>query len=126
MRNRMTKELGTAKDSSAFNLKQDSGGLIDIEFIVQYMVLAWACKYEDLAEFSDNMRILDAIERNQLLSNEQINALKEIYILYRSRLHRLALQNSDNMIAGGEYREERATVSAIWESLFAAAGMEEK
>ncbi|MES2606529.1 MAG: bifunctional glutamine synthetase adenylyltransferase/deadenyltransferase, partial [Pseudomonadota bacterium] len=58
MRERMLKQHGS-KHANRFDLKQDSGGLIDIEFMVQYLVLAHAGMYPAFLSWSDNMRLLD-------------------------------------------------------------------
>src|SRR5690606_33522391 len=44
MRQRMRLELGTPVGTPLFDLKQDTGGLVDIEFIVQYLVLGWSAR----------------------------------------------------------------------------------
>ena len=118
MRKRMRNELGTPQGSDLFDLKQDTGGLVDIEFIVQYLVLGWACEHQDLVEFSDNMRLLEAIERNALLDSASVRALMDTYILYRSRLHRLALQNADHILPRREYAKEREIIGEIWNGVF--------
>src|SRR5690606_28596463 len=47
--------------AASFDLKQDAGGIVDIEFMVQYAVLAWSCRYPELLRFTDNIRILDGL-----------------------------------------------------------------
>src|SRR5690606_23174264 len=47
MRERMRKELSRG-GPARFDLKQDRGGIADIEFIVQYAVLRWAAEYPEL------------------------------------------------------------------------------
>ncbi|MBE1118754.1 hypothetical protein IH683_23820, partial [Escherichia coli] len=49
--------------TAAFDLKHDAGGIVDIEFMVQYAVLAWSGKHPALLEFTDNIRILEGLER---------------------------------------------------------------
>ena len=50
-------------ETEQFNLKQDFGGLIDIEFLAQFMVLAYANKYPNLAIWPDNVRILRKLKK---------------------------------------------------------------
>lgn len=127
MRQRMQKELGSAKKKSetGFHLKQDAGGIVDIEFMVQYLVLSWAAKYPKLLDFSDNMRLLETVKKFNLLENSQVKAMMEIYILYRSHHHRAALQNISNLLTENEYSEERKTITTIWNALFAGDEAEE-
>jgi [glutamine synthetase] adenylyltransferase / [glutamine synthetase]-adenylyl-L-tyrosine phosphorylase len=120
MRQRMRKELGSKKPDVTFHLKQDAGGLVDIEFIVQYLVLnhAWHCP--QLLEFSDNMRLLDVAAAQAILPHETAEKLQQVYIEYRTRLHRLALEKGSYLLAGDDYRAEREAVIEIWNSLLPA------
>ena len=69
MRQKMQHHLGTKTmrraygETEQFNLKQDFGGLIDIEFLAQFMVLAYANKYPNLAIWPDNVRIFEEVEK---------------------------------------------------------------
>jgi glutamate-ammonia-ligase adenylyltransferase len=118
MRQRMRKELGSKKPTATFQLKQDAGGLVDIEFIVQYLVLnhAWHCP--QLLEFSDNMRLLDVAAARNIVPRETAEKLQQVYIEYRTRLHRLALEKGSYLLAADDYRTERQAVIEIWNSLF--------
>jgi glutamate-ammonia-ligase adenylyltransferase len=121
MREKMRTHLGTsakeAETKRVFNLKQDLGGIVDIEFLVQYHVLAYAHLYPDLYEFTDNIRILDAIEKAQLLPAEDTYALREAYKAYRAAGHRLTLQEQSNVISESEMTECRALIARIWTSV---------
>ena len=63
MRRRMREHLlpATGSDDGEFNLKQSPGGIVDIEFMVQYAVLAWSHRVPELARWSDNVRILETL-----------------------------------------------------------------
>ncbi|MGV6807873.1 MAG: bifunctional [glutamate--ammonia ligase]-adenylyl-L-tyrosine phosphorylase/[glutamate--ammonia-ligase] adenylyltransferase [bacterium] len=128
MRNKMRAHLGT-KPSPAeagqngevrtFNIKQDPGGIVDIEFIVQYLVLAYGSEFSDLLEYTDNIRILEAIQRSGLLTEEQAQCLIESYIHFRSLGHSLCLQGVENEISADRDVDIRNKVSAIWREVFA-------
>jgi glutamate-ammonia-ligase adenylyltransferase len=124
MRQRMRKELGSKNRTASFHLKQDAGGLVDIEFIVQYLVLnhAWHCP--QLLEFSDNMRLLDVAKAHNILPPENAETLQQVYIEYRIRLHRLALEKGSYLLPITDYEKERAAVITIWNNLFAATVQE--
>jgi len=119
MRLRMRRELGSRKPGESFQLKQDAGGLVDIEFIVQYLVLAHAHEHPALLQWTDNMRLLDTAVSCGILPEAQARTLQNIYIEYRSRLHRLALDKAAYLRPGEEFRTEREQVTAIWQKLFA-------
>ena len=66
-------ELSLAKAGS-FDIKQDPGGIADIEFLVDYWVLAHSAEYPELVEFPDNIRQLEALERVGLVPAERVLA----------------------------------------------------
>ncbi|NVK39643.1 MAG: bifunctional [glutamate--ammonia ligase]-adenylyl-L-tyrosine phosphorylase/[glutamate--ammonia-ligase] adenylyltransferase [Oceanospirillaceae bacterium] len=121
MRRKMREHLGSkpaADDAEAvFNLKQDAGGIVDIEFLVQYQVLAHASRYPELLEFTDNIRILDAVERVGLLPPQDADLLREAYKAYRSVGHRLSLQEQSSVIPDSEMQDYREGVGRIWEQV---------
>ena len=80
------------------NLKQDAGGVADIEFIVQYLVLAHASEYPELLSYTDNVRVLNIVERQQLLPETDAVLLRDAYLTLRERLHRQALQERSALV----------------------------
>jgi len=102
--------------STLFHLKQDAGGIVDIEFMVQYAVLVWACKYPALAQYTDNIRILECLQTVAAdegvdlseLAFSQANKLIDIYQSYRAVVHRLALQEQSSVINETQLRNEFA------------------
>lgn len=119
MRLRMRRELGSRKPGETFQLKQDAGGLVDIEFIVQYLVLAYAHEQPALLEWTDNMRLLDTAAACGVLDARDAATLQNIYIEYRTLLHRLALDNASYQLTAASLGAQRQQVSAIWDALFA-------
>jgi glutamate-ammonia-ligase adenylyltransferase len=122
MRQKMADNLLPAAAQGAkspiFHLKQGSGGIVDIEFMVQYMVLAWAHKYPSLTTYSDNIRILEMMEQCQLLDSELVQGLMAAYKAYRSLAHRLSLQQQPNEISADEFVRERSVVRKVWDQFF--------
>lgn len=118
MREKMRSHLGTkgseATKAEQFHLKQDAGGIVDIEFLVQYMVLAWAKQAPELCRWSDNIRILESLKAAGLLSAEDADQLIEAYKVFRSAGHRLALQRLSGVVGGNEFSAERDSVKCIW------------
>ncbi len=116
MRQRMRAQLG--QDQEAYDLKRGSGGIVDIEFVVQYLVLAHAHDHPALTEFTDNVRILDAVEAAELLPGHAANRLKEAYLSLRAEWHRSVLDIPDTERAAQTLARYRDDVSAIWKSVF--------
>ncbi len=114
MRNRMRKELlEPAADN--FDLKQGLGGLVDIEFLVQYLVLLHAHQYGRLTRWTDVVRILQTLAETGILSRSHANFLKETYLTYRSAIHRLSLQEKPAKVSANQFSELRKRVLEMWE-----------
>ncbi|VAW99167.1 Glutamate-ammonia-ligase adenylyltransferase [hydrothermal vent metagenome] len=114
---RQSLSLGTKE---RFDIKQDKGGLVDIEFIVQFSVLAWANKFPELCKFTDNINLLHTLQKIEVLSKEDAQQLEEAYKKYRQRLHRLALQEQKGVVIMGRYKQQQDDVFSIWEKIFSA------
>ena len=71
-----------------------------------------------LTEFTDNVRILDAVEAAELLPGHAANRLKEAYLSLRAEWHRSVLDIPDTERAAQTLARYRDDVSAIWESVF--------
>lgn len=112
---------GTAPNAfeatAPFDLKQDAGGIVDIEFMVQYAALAWSEAYPSLVRYTDNIRILDGLQEVGLMPAEDATLLREAYKAYRSAAHRQALQKDAGVIAGDQFVDERRQVMRIWREL---------
>ncbi len=107
-----------AFDATApFDIKQDAGGIVDIEFMVQYAALAWSRDYPALLKYTDNIRILEGLEQAGLIPAEDAGLLREAYKAYRSAAHRQALQKQAGVIAGDQFVAQRREVLRIWAAL---------
>ena len=114
MRTRMRTELHKA-GKQEFDLKQGVGGISDIEFMIQYLVLRWAPEYQSLTEFTDNLRILENLARHRLLSEDDAKILAQAYLAYRHKTHKLVLQGKKAIIPiENEFVSIRDEVSRIW------------
>ena len=103
MRQKMRDNLGSKNTTDVhFQLKQDAGGIVDIEFMVQYGVLAWAHQYPELTHVTDNMRLLDAFVHCGLMSSQDCQTLQETYLAYRVETHKRALQKQDLLMTQHE------------------------
>lgn len=103
--------------TAPFDLKQDAGGIVDIEFMVQYAALAWSETHPPLLRWTDNIRILEELEHEGLMPAEDASLLREAYKAYRSAAHRQALQKDAGVIPGDHFADERRQVLRIWREL---------
>ena len=128
MRAKMRDNLGTRMTAAGlgenafeatvpFDLKQDAGGIVDIEFMVQYAALAWSGQHPELHRYTDNIRILDGLRDVGLLPAADVELLQEAYKAYRSAAHRQALQKQPGKVGGDQFAEERRSVMRLWREL---------
>jgi glutamate-ammonia-ligase adenylyltransferase len=123
MRQKMRDNLGSQSVGKAeFQLKQDNGGIVDIEFLVQYLVLTHSSAHPLLLKWTDNVRILDTLASENILDARQSDALKQAYIAYRSLAHQRALQNQKLLLSPDELdqaglKNHIDTVSGLWDQI---------
>ena len=118
MRIKMRSELMKVKDGN-FDLKQSSGGITDIEFIIQYLILRWANEYPDIVEYTDNLRLLEGLVKNKLLQEDDAKILRNAYLMYRHAVHENALQGKSGIVpVSAELSETQQSVTNIWQNLF--------
>ena len=117
MRERMWQELASKAGSGQFDLKRDPGGIADIEFMVQYEVLAHAGDYPALADYTDNIRILEQLARSGLMPSVDTQLLTDAYRTFRDRIHELTLQGHAAVVAEDDYPLYRREVRRLWQEL---------
>ncbi len=119
MREKMRAHLG-GKQRDRFDIKVDEGGITDIEFITQYLVLRYAHEAPKLTRWSDNVRILELLSQNDIMPDEEARALTHAYVTMRDAMHHLALQELPGHVAQGQYQQEREQVRASWQKWLVA------
>ena len=101
-----------------FHLKHDRGGIVDIEFMVQYWVLRWANSHPALTRHTDNIHIMEALAAEQLLDGARVRQLSEAYRLYISMEQRLKLMERPpvaDRVALGDWPGQ---VREVWDEVF--------
>ncbi len=121
MRQRMRKALDKS-DARHFDLKQGAGGMVDIEFLVQYGVLAHAHAHPELLEWTDNVRLLENLGKTGVFAPEEAERLAAAYRALRDAAHELALQEEPALVPADRFAEERQTVTAIWRRIMEGDG----
>jgi glutamate-ammonia-ligase adenylyltransferase len=113
MRRRMRKELDRS-DRERFDVKHGLGGIGDIEFIVQYLVLGNAADYPAVIRYSDNIRQLAALASVGCLDIRTAARMQSVYRNFRRRLHHLSLNDRPPFVGNDEFTAERAFVAEVW------------
>ena len=114
MREKMRAHLGN-KHKDRFDIKADEGGITDIEFITQYLVLRDAHSKPKLTRWSDNVRILELLAQNDIMDEHEALALTRAYTTLRDELHHLALQEQPGHLPLDCFNPERELVRACWQ-----------
>jgi len=100
-----------------FHLKLGAGGIVDIEFMVQYAVLAWAHQHPTLTRWTDNIRILETLADCGLMQADTAQALTEAYKAFRAQAHRLDLQQQAGVVDASVFEAQRQQVLSSWRAL---------
>lgn len=116
MRAKMREHL-LHSSTDQFDLKQGLGGITDIEFLVQYLVLRFSAQHPQLAHYTDNIRILEQAAACSVLSNHDAQQLIDAYLAYRAEVHRLALDNQP-ALTSKTFSQQRTAVQQLWQQFF--------
>ena len=113
MRERMRKEL-LKPEAGIFDLKQDSGGMVDIEFLVQYLVLLKSYEYPALLQWTDNVRLIQTLISTGAIDEYTAHLLKHAYLIYRAAAHQASLQEKPPKVPQEKFSHLRSRVERIW------------
>ena len=114
MREKMRNHLGTTQ-AELFNLKIDEGGIGDIEFLSQYLVLNYAHSHPKMTTWSDNVRILELATHYQIMDSDEAEQLTQAYIDMRNQIHQLALQLLPSTVNSSQFYREKQIVKQNWQ-----------
>jgi glutamate-ammonia-ligase adenylyltransferase len=107
-----------------FDLKHDAGGMVDIEFIVQFLVLAYAHQHPKLIGNLGNIALLQIAGEIGLITPEAAQSVGDAYRLLRARQHRLRLDGAEktrvDLDQEPEFIAARDAVQALWLEIFKA------
>lgn len=117
MRQRMHE--GHPNHSAFFDLKHDIGGMVDIEFITQFIVLAYSHQYPELIKNLGNIALLKMAGDYGLLPESLAHQVADIYRSYRAKQHSLRLQGDDRARTDPQSMiKERQAVIELWNTVF--------
>ena len=120
MRERMRREL-LKPESGRFDLKHSAGGIVDIEFLVQYLVLLKSHAYPQLLEWTDNVRLIQTLLETGVINEISAHRLKHAYLIYRAMAHRLGLQQQPATVPLQRVERLQQAVVRIWSAFFPEA-----
>ena len=118
---------GHPNTSDKFDLKHDAGGMVDIEFTVQFLILAYASQYPRLIQNLGNIALLGIAAEVGLIDKDLAQAVSNAYRLFRSRQHRLRLDGHEKtrieIALEPECIEARSAVLRLWENVFKSSAL---
>jgi glutamate-ammonia-ligase adenylyltransferase len=121
MRHRMRAARRDPAPPGRFDIKHGEGGLVDLEFVVQYLVLAHARAHEALTANSGNIALLEVAARCGLASAPRCRAAGEAYAALRSAQHALQLAGADPAAAdAGPLAAHATAVADLWAEVLRA------
>ncbi|MDO8958139.1 MAG: bifunctional [glutamate--ammonia ligase]-adenylyl-L-tyrosine phosphorylase/[glutamate--ammonia-ligase] adenylyltransferase [Rhodocyclaceae bacterium] len=120
MRQKMSDKLTGRGDAELFDLKLAPGGLVDVEFIVQYLILAHACDHPRLTGNLGNIALLKIAAECGLIPAQLADEVRDAYREYRRLQHLRRLNNLDSRIAAAQVSPHAGAVRALWQHVFAA------
>ncbi|WP_114653936.1 bifunctional [glutamate--ammonia ligase]-adenylyl-L-tyrosine phosphorylase/[glutamate--ammonia-ligase] adenylyltransferase [Polynucleobacter necessarius] len=107
-----------------FDLKHDAGGMVDIEFIVQFLVLAFSNTHPQLIGNLGNIALLRIAGETGLIQASIAQEVGDAYRLLRARQHRLRLDGAEKTRVDLELEPQlvkaREVVLALWQEIFLA------
>ena len=113
---------GHPNDSGMFDIKHDSGGMVDIEFIVQYLVLRFSAEHRKLLGNWGNIALLGFAADAKLIPEDLAKSVANAYRLYREYQHRIRLDGADKTriqldAMDSSLQDARAAVTALWQQV---------
>jgi len=114
MREKMRNHLDKSTEQ-LLDLKQGQGGLVDIEFLAQYLVLAHCDKEGRLAKHSDNDGIFKVLAKRGVLTNDEQKTLTNSYQQLRAFSHKATLQSDASLVARSALISITEDIIGLWQ-----------
>jgi glutamate-ammonia-ligase adenylyltransferase len=108
---------GEHKDA-LFDVKHSAGGMIDVEFVMQYLVLSHAAKYPELMQNAGNIALLERAETVGLLPAGVGHGAADAYRELRHVQHRARLNEEPTQVLLPALQPQREAVLALWQAVF--------
>ena len=103
-----------------FDIKQSIGGIIDVEFLVQYLVLAHAKQYPQLTGNIGNIGLLKLMAKLSIIEAKLAESVASAYREYRHAQHRLKLQGAIQLTVDlPPIARQAEEVTRLWNEVFA-------
>lgn len=106
-----------------FDVKHDSGGMVDIEFTTQYLVLIHSCEHPELAQNLGNITLLKLAAKAGLIDTDLATSVGDVYRMLRRLQHQERLQGQEKArVDGTNLVQARKAVRALWVNVLGTDG----
>ena len=114
----------TFQKTKLFDVKHDRGGMVDVEFAVQALVLAYSQQYPELVNNFGNILLLEMAARVGLIDESLAQQCVSIYRNYRhiQRKHRLEFGSGPVRVDREEQKVSIDAVLKLWTTVFGSEG----
>jgi glutamate-ammonia-ligase adenylyltransferase len=101
-----------------FDVKHSPGGIIDVEFIVQYLLLNYSNKYPQITDNIGNIALLKLLATLDIIERRLADAVADAYRQYRSIIHQNKLQGKDAILPKERVAQYEQPVQELWQKTF--------
>src|SRR5690606_8672890 len=109
---------GHPNPTSDFDLKHDRGGMVDVEFVTQYLVLCHARNHPALLGNLGNIALLGLAAAAGLIPDALATQVADAYRSFRKHQHALRLQGAEKArVPSSELTQQRAAVMQLWNTV---------
>ncbi|MEP7156005.1 MAG: bifunctional [glutamate--ammonia ligase]-adenylyl-L-tyrosine phosphorylase/[glutamate--ammonia-ligase] adenylyltransferase [Betaproteobacteria bacterium] len=116
MRDKMRAEKKDRADQ--LDLKHTRGGIVDVEFLVQYLILAYSREHAEFLGNLGNFALLTRAAALGILDEDLAAKVAKAYLAYRERQHHARTNNESKIwVKPDDLVEERRAVVAAWHNL---------
>ncbi|MDO5638691.1 MAG: bifunctional [glutamate--ammonia ligase]-adenylyl-L-tyrosine phosphorylase/[glutamate--ammonia-ligase] adenylyltransferase [Neisseria sp.] len=100
------------------NVKYARGGVVDVEFIVQYLILAYACEHPQLLDNYGNIALLNIAADAGLIDHQHAETARIAYRYYRQQQHNTKLRDAEKVEVNEEVTAYYRSVRELWAQVF--------
>jgi [glutamine synthetase] adenylyltransferase / [glutamine synthetase]-adenylyl-L-tyrosine phosphorylase len=112
------KTVSQTTSAETFDLKHGVGGIIDVEFMVQYMVLSYSNKHAQLTDNYGNIALLKTLAKLDIIDKNLAEQVANAYREYRTLIHASKLQEKPATVQLAQIAQHQQSVVALWNAVF--------
>ncbi|HYW56967.1 MAG TPA: bifunctional [glutamate--ammonia ligase]-adenylyl-L-tyrosine phosphorylase/[glutamate--ammonia-ligase] adenylyltransferase [Polaromonas sp.] len=115
---RLAHQIKGEKSSDKFDVKHSAGGMVDAEFVVQFLVLSQSIVHPELADNVGNIALLQRAEAAGLVPAGLGQAAASAYRELRKVQHQARLNEAPTQVVPPAFQAERDAILALWDAVF--------